>query len=280
MTKVKARSFDKVLKAPDSVTTIREALRKFEKTWNKKDKEKLQSVATPATTTATTVSSTATDEVTTVVSSSEKVDSNVVVTVEEKTNKKTGIASIVEESTPEEEDETMREIYDRPSPSPTEEITKSAANSLTTTAESEEPLDQVRAPSPPTIIDEPFVIADADLPAPKPSTAEKVVEQEISSSESVVIVEDGLPTQNGGVNDVESMQVVDVENIVTSQNEDEVMISSEDIVASTLEKASQSDDLTNDEEILRKAVEILKRRSTIDVFNFIEQIIQMAKNKE
>jgi hypothetical protein len=31
---------------------------------------------------------------------------------------------------------------------------------------------------------------------------------------------------------------------------------------------------------LRKAIEILKRRSTIDVFTFMEQIIQMAKNKE
>ena len=111
LTKTKAHTFDKFLKAPDSVSTIREALRKFEKTHKKRETEKPSAaVNTVAATSHVAIA----DPVVAVAAAAETVDSA--------STKKTGIASIVELSTPEEEDQTMQEIYDRPSPSPTEEL--------------------------------------------------------------------------------------------------------------------------------------------------------------
>ena len=106
LTKTKAHTFDKFLKAPDSVTTIREGLRKFEKTSKKRENEK-QGAAAVATVAP---------------SNPVAVADESVAAVDAASTKKTGIASIVELSTPEEEDQTMQEIYDRPSPSPTEEL--------------------------------------------------------------------------------------------------------------------------------------------------------------
>ena len=83
ITALKASSL-KSLRPPSNLHTIKEALRKFEKSWMKRGKEKK---------------------------------------LEEKQSP-TAAPVVHEQSTPEEEDEAMKEIYERPSPSPTESIEK------------------------------------------------------------------------------------------------------------------------------------------------------------
>jgi hypothetical protein len=144
LSKVKAHTFDRVLKAPDSVTTIREALRKFEKTLKKR--EDRQTIA--STTVTATAPAIEAEKIENVENSTKPVDENV-----ECSAKKTGIASIVEETTPEEEDETMRQIYDRPSPSPTEELASlknlvESQNDETSNVDSRTIVENIELPNP------------------------------------------------------------------------------------------------------------------------------------
>ena len=85
----------KSLKPPNNVTTIREALRKFEKIWSKRNKETKLKV-------------------------SEHLEDDL--NIETKEQSPTAAPVVDVQSTPEEEDETMKELYERPSPSPPIEI--------------------------------------------------------------------------------------------------------------------------------------------------------------
>lgn len=85
----------KSLKPPNNVTTIREALRKFEKIWSKRNKEAKLKV-------------------------SEHLEDDL--NIETKEQSPTAAPVVDVQSTPEEEDETMKELYERPSPSPPIEI--------------------------------------------------------------------------------------------------------------------------------------------------------------
>ena len=117
LSKLKACAFDKFLKAPDSVTTIREALRKFEKTLKKREAEKHGLTVASAISTAALITSEAPEPPAVATAAVSAVDDGKDQGADNSSTKKTGIASIVEESTPEEEDEAMRQIYLRPSPS-------------------------------------------------------------------------------------------------------------------------------------------------------------------
>ena len=103
LSSVKASAL-KSLKPPNNVFTIREALRKFEKIWLKRSKV---------------------DAVTTkpkVNSSNAVVGDNLEIDdlghLETKEQSPTAAPVVDVQSTPEEEDETMKELYERPSPSP------------------------------------------------------------------------------------------------------------------------------------------------------------------
>jgi hypothetical protein len=148
LSKMKAHSFDKYLKAPDSVATIREALRKYEKSMKKREQEKPIPAAT-----ASSISSLPAAAAAAIV----KVDKTV-----KNASKKTGIASIVEESTPEEEDKTMQEIYDRPSPSPTDDL---PANKESSTVDSQSDSESLMNP----VLTQRFVDSD-DTPTDSVAT--------------------------------------------------------------------------------------------------------------
>ena len=99
LTAVKANVI-KSLKPPSNLFTIKEALRKFEKTRYKRDKEK---------------------EKRTTSEPSGELDDEIGAS-EQKEQSPTAAPVIDNECTPEEEEEAMKEIYERPSPSPTESI--------------------------------------------------------------------------------------------------------------------------------------------------------------
>ena len=267
LTKVKAHTFDQVLKAPDSVTTIREALRKFEKTLTKREKEKMAAnAAAAAAAAATTIVSTTAPPAEQVVEKEaepESVETSTLVG-DSMTCKKTGIASIVEESTPEEEDETMRQIYDRPSPSPTEELALKALaeaqqeNSIRATSplEISEAAQQdncIRATSPLPIISEAIVIQDADMPAPTPMFPSVVFDKEIQCSAIVKTVS----TQN------------DVETVTTSSQ----------AVTRSTEQTSQCDEVPDDVK-LNEFIDIIKNRPRNEILNLAKQLIDFAMLKE
>ena len=103
----------KSLKPPNNVATIREALRKFEKIWIKRNNK----ATTPGSETKAKVSETATAADLLDVDFTENLENN-----QSKEQSPTAAPVVDIQSTPEEEDETMKELYERPSPSPPAEI--------------------------------------------------------------------------------------------------------------------------------------------------------------
>ncbi len=97
LTIVKASAL-RSLKPPNNLATIKEALRKFEKSWLRRGKDKYT-------------------EKKSLNSSCEELEET-----EQKEQSPTAAPVVDIQSTPEEEDETMKELYERPSPSPTESI--------------------------------------------------------------------------------------------------------------------------------------------------------------
>ena len=104
LSSVKASAL-KSLKPPNNVFTIREALRKFEKIWIKRSK-------VDAVTTKPKVNST------NAVGGSDNLEIDDLGHLETKEQSPTAAPVVDVQSTPEEEDETMKELYERPSPSP------------------------------------------------------------------------------------------------------------------------------------------------------------------
>lgn len=98
LTAVKANAL-KGLKPPSNLCTIKEALRKFEKTLQRREKE----AKAPQTT-----------------NNSENTEGEEILDNASVTSQPLGLAPFVEISTPEEDDQAMKELYERPSPSPTE----------------------------------------------------------------------------------------------------------------------------------------------------------------
>ena len=109
LTALKASSL-KSLKPPNNLAVIKEALRKFEKSWIKRGKDKYQSSPVKS------------DEAPVEAPVEAPENDNDTENVEAKKDHSPTVAPVVEHSTPEEEEETMKEIYERPSPSPTESI--------------------------------------------------------------------------------------------------------------------------------------------------------------
>ena len=106
LTTVKASAL-KSLKPPNNLFTIKEALRKFEKSWLRRGKDKYTEKKSLNTSVEELVESEASEDL----------------TAENKKEQSPTAAPVVDvQSTPEEEDETMKELYERPSPSPTESI--------------------------------------------------------------------------------------------------------------------------------------------------------------
>merc|ERR1712018_130815 len=103
----------KSLKPPNNVATIREALRKFEKIWIKRNNK----ATTPGSETKAKVSEAATAADLLDIDFTENLENN-----QSKEQSPTAAPVVDVQSTPEEEDETMKELYERPSPSPTESI--------------------------------------------------------------------------------------------------------------------------------------------------------------
>ena len=103
LSSVKASAL-KSLKPPNNVFTIREALRKFEKIWLKRSK-------VDAVTTKPKV-----DSSNAIVGDNLEIDD--LGHLETKEQSPTAAPVVDVQSTPEEEDETMKELYERPSPSP------------------------------------------------------------------------------------------------------------------------------------------------------------------
>ena len=103
----------KSLKPPNNVVTIREALRKFEKIWIKRNNIKASTsgsaggAETKVKVSATTSASGDDDDFT------ENLENQ-----QPKEQSPTAAPVVDVQSTPEEEDETMKELYERPSPSP------------------------------------------------------------------------------------------------------------------------------------------------------------------
>lgn len=115
LTIVKASAL-RSLKPPNNLATIKEALRKFEKSWLRRGKDKYT-------------------EKKSLNSSCEELEE----TESPKEQSPTAAPVVDIQSTPEEEDETMKELYERPSPSPTESIELIRENNvLETTIESSE----------------------------------------------------------------------------------------------------------------------------------------------
>ena len=100
LTAVKASAL-RSLKPPNNLATIKEALRKFEKSWLRRGKDKYT-------------------EKKSLNSSCEELEEAAEQTTKEQSPTAAPVVDI--QSTPEEEDETMKELYERPSPSPTESI--------------------------------------------------------------------------------------------------------------------------------------------------------------
>merc|ERR1719219_606557 len=109
LTAVKASAL-KSLKPPNNLVTIKEALRKFEKSWMKRGKDKYTEKKLLNNPSA-------------MVEVEEELDVDILAGQEEIVKQQSPtVAPVVDVSTPEEEDEAMKEIYERPSPSPTESI--------------------------------------------------------------------------------------------------------------------------------------------------------------
>merc|ERR1719219_1967464 len=109
LTAVKASAL-KSLKPPNNLVTIKEALRKFEKSWMKRGKDKYTEKKLLNNPSA-------------MVEVEEELDVDILAGQEEIVKQQSPtVPPVVDVSTPEEEDEAMKEIYERPSPSPTESI--------------------------------------------------------------------------------------------------------------------------------------------------------------